>query len=593
MRRYRVNNLSRSADPFDRLAGYALSVNDAPKGGVGYAYDPGGCISHIIATNPAGRVFTVAYTNVAGYNYGYTITTLNGGTIRRVVERDAFRRSLVTNCATYFNSSPIEFHTYAFDALSRPTVRIASRTGCQPVQSSFAYNNRSEVVSAAIGANLFTHSYDDIGNHLLFGDNSVTNTFTHNALNQMVGRAAPSAPQTSLAYDADGNMTRYGTYSYSYDAENRLRSVTSRTLTNGALRVLNAYDHRNRRNRKTVQRLHVSVAQPPALPVEIREWQTLETHTFVWDGNKIVFEKVVFADDTVRTFEYFWGVDKSGTEQGAGGVGGLLAVSVDGEFFIPCYDHNGNIILYFSETGTIAAQYTYDPYGNIIESSGLLVDVFTFGFSTQYHDRETGMVGYKRRFYRPDLGRWLNRDPIEEEGGENLYGFCGNNPVLNIDNKGTEVYTSITLKRNHLQAISAILYEIDKDFPEGDYWGHWWIELGDESYGWWPSNKVDNIKAAMKGVRGDLNGQKSFGGTATKDPHHGDKAEESFNPRRNENGTMQYGGAKGKKCQCTTEEDAKDCIRAFAKNYSGEWRWPGRSCHTFQEEAMSNCCLVR
>lgn len=43
------------------------------------------------------------------------------------------------------------------------------------------------------------------------------------------------------------------------------------------------------------------------------------------------------------------------------------------------------------------------------------------------------MVGYKRRFYRPDLGRWLNRDPIEEDGGENLYAFCGNNPTMKAD----------------------------------------------------------------------------------------------------------------------------------------------------------------
>ena len=53
-----------------------------------------------------------------------------------------------------------------------------------------------------------------------------------------------------------------------------------------------------------------------------------ETHTFVWDGNNIVLEKVEFADGTTRTFEYFWSADKSGTEQGAGGVEGLLAVSL-------------------------------------------------------------------------------------------------------------------------------------------------------------------------------------------------------------------------------------------------------------------------
>ena len=211
-------------------------------------------------------------------------------------------------------------------------------------------------------------------------------------------------------------------------------------VTNGALRVQNAYDHRNRRIRKTVQRLSVSVAQPPAPPVEIREWQTLETHTFVWDGNNIVLEKVEFADGTIRTFEYFWGLDKSGTEQGAGGVEGLLAVSMNGVFYIPCYDHNGNIVLYVSETGATAAQYTYDPYGNIIESSGPLADEFSFGFSTKYHDRVIGMIGYQERVYFPVLGRWLNRDPIEEEGGENLYCFVMNVPSWYFDFGGMHTF---------------------------------------------------------------------------------------------------------------------------------------------------------
>ncbi len=158
----------------------------------------------ITATNSAGRSFSAAYTNVAGYGYGYTITTPNGDTIRRAVDRDECRRSLVMNCATYFNSSIVDSNLYAFDALSRPTARTTGTTGASPVDSTFAYNNRSEVVSAAIGTNSFAHVYDDIGNHLLFGDNAVTNTFTHNALNQMVERADPSAPQSTFVYDADG-----------------------------------------------------------------------------------------------------------------------------------------------------------------------------------------------------------------------------------------------------------------------------------------------------------------------------------------------------------------------------------------------------
>ena len=93
-------------------------------------------------------------------------------------------------------------------------------------------------------------------------------------------------------------MTGDGTFAYAYDAENRLVSVTSATETNGALRVLNTYDHRNRRIRKTVQRLHSTIAPPPAPPSGTYEWLTLETHTFVWDGNNIILEKVEFSDGT-------------------------------------------------------------------------------------------------------------------------------------------------------------------------------------------------------------------------------------------------------------------------------------------------------
>ena len=84
-------------------------------------------------------------------------------------------------------------------------------------------------------------------------------------------------------------------------------------------------------------------------------------------------------------------------------------------------------------------------------------------------------------------------------------------------------------------------------------------------------------------------------------PHHShptkgvgpSDSNEVFHPQRQESGTMKYGVAKGKECNCTTENDAKDCIRKFAKSYSGEWRWPVKTCQTFQLEAMSNCCLKR
>jgi RHS repeat-associated protein len=56
-----------------------------------------------------------------------------------------------------------------------------------------------------------------------------------------------------------------------------------------------------------------------------------------------------------------------------------------------------------------------------------------FRLSTKYHDDETGLVYYCYRYYSPELGRWLNRDPLEERGGLNLYVFVNNDPVGGYD----------------------------------------------------------------------------------------------------------------------------------------------------------------
>ena len=75
------------------------------------------------------------------------------------------------------------------------------------------YKSRSEVVSATIGANLYVHAYDGIGNHTLFADNAATNTFTHNSLNQLSTaqeNSAPSAPLREISHTMDGGISTDG-----------------------------------------------------------------------------------------------------------------------------------------------------------------------------------------------------------------------------------------------------------------------------------------------------------------------------------------------------------------------------------------------
>jgi RHS repeat-associated protein len=62
-----------------------------------------------------------------------------------------------------------------------------------------------------------------------------------------------------------------------------------------------------------------------------------------------------------------------------------------------------------------------------------IVALFDYRFSTKPRDHATGLYYYGYRWYDPYTGRWINRDPIEESGGVNLYGFVGNSPQFYVD----------------------------------------------------------------------------------------------------------------------------------------------------------------
>ena len=98
-----------------------------------------------------------------------------------------------------------------------------------------------------------------------------------------------------------------------------------------------------------------------------------------------------------------------------------------------CYgvDFNKNVSEVFDAQGTIAAAYDYSPYGAVTGTGSLVQPV---QWSGEMHDEELALVYYNYRYYNLKDGRWINRDPIAEQGGWNLYAFLGNS--LNIDNLG-------------------------------------------------------------------------------------------------------------------------------------------------------------
>ena len=234
----------------------------------------------------------------------------------------------------------------------------------------------------------------------------------------------PGVSETPITYDANGNLTADALWSYTYDEENRLITMeeTSAAATAGFpdTTITFKYDYLGRRVEKKVVR-----------------GTTTESHLrFVWRGWLLVAE-LNATSDNARVKTYTWGPDISGSFGGVGGNGGVLIfqdhTSTVNESFYPAYDAQGNVTGLIDAAGNLDAAYEYDPFGKLIRYAGTRSSSMSLLYGTKYTDMESGLIYYGHRYYDPRQGRFINRDPIEEEGGINLYGFVGNNPLNAID----------------------------------------------------------------------------------------------------------------------------------------------------------------
>jgi RHS repeat-associated protein len=230
----------------------------------------------------------------------------------------------------------------------------------------------------------------------------------------------------NFSYDLDGNMTGDGVWSYIWDGENRL--VEIQPLTNNApasKRWLKfSYDWRGRRIQKTAATWDTVNAR----------WSLTVSNRFLYSGWNLLGELNATNNSLIRG--YIWGLDMSGSLQGAGGVGGLIAVNdaVNNASHFAAYDDMGNVVGFAKASdGSVTAMYEYDPFGQLIRASGTFAALNPIRFSSKYFDDEVGLSYYGYRYYNANLGRWINRDPIEEWGGPNVYGFVKNVPSTLTD----------------------------------------------------------------------------------------------------------------------------------------------------------------
>ncbi|MBC2735424.1 MAG: RHS repeat protein [Desulfobacteraceae bacterium] len=387
-------------------------------------------------------------------------------------------RDVKTAVENTFMDRLISKYEYQYDRLGR---RINVKNSGEAFDKDgfwlYGYNDRNEIATASrfVGDDLKDQSqpisdfervyrFDPIGNRVEAVEGKDKIQYQTNSLNQYERIVAPPQEEKALIYDEDGNLIEDGRFRYSWNAENRLVAVDPKVAVTGAKRLEFAYDYLGRRIRKK------------AFQYAKKVFKLSSEACFVYDGRNMVKEINAENQATVSR-SYVWGLDLSQSREGAGGVGGLLATSDGLLTHSYVFDANGNVgQLVNVYAGIVTAHYEYDPFGKFVCSINRLGIDNPHQFSTKHIDRETDLYYYGYRYYHPDLGRWIKKDPLSENGGFNLYGFISNSTTQYIDKYGFQKQSADSIGADDTTFSSGVnpldilrvLYSIPFDIASGD-----------------------------------------------------------------------------------------------------------------------------
>jgi RHS repeat-associated protein len=399
--------IDRSQDTLERDNGWQLKNGATIENEVIYAYDITGRLGS--ATSPAGT-FSYAY-QANSMGLLHTVT----GPAHTVTNTWDATRDVLTEKENKVGTTVVSAYEYSVNPLGQRTEVAKTGSAFASNRSvAWGYDALGQVTKADSSITGFDRAYefDGVGNRKKAADSLTlpsTDNYTANALNQYTAVDA-----VNPAYDDDGNATAYPVPAHlsansvlGWDAENRLISAT----VNGTTTTYH-YDSGSRRVFQTTGSA---------------------TTVYVYDAWNPIAEYT----GTTLAKTYTWGMDLSGSLQGAGGVGGLLAVTDEvasgTPSYFPTFDGNGNVSEYLDGIGAVVAHYEYDPFGRTTVTFGAKAADFDHRFSTKPLDRATGLIYYGYRYLDPVTGRWPSRDPLEEDGGINLYAFVFNGAINDFD----------------------------------------------------------------------------------------------------------------------------------------------------------------
>jgi len=250
-----------------------------------------------------------------------------------------------------------------------------------------------------------TYGYDAVGNRTSMTRDGTSYTYTYDD-NDKLTAVSGGGQSASFGYDGAGNMTSvsgtmFGSWTLSYDDESRLTSVTYPGGTDSF--SYNAFG----------QKMRAVLGGTAYRYVYHGDRVMEETNDAGNVTTRYMTEGGSYSDPLINQFRTGCGC-RWPLEDGAGNVRGLAA----------------NI------EGAVSDWYELDAFGVNLASTGTTRNDYRFGGAWGYLTDSSGLLQLGHRFYWPEIGRFIQQDPIGD--GMNWYAYAGNNPLRWVDPRGLE-----------------------------------------------------------------------------------------------------------------------------------------------------------
>ncbi len=293
-------------------------------------------------------------------------------------------REWLTSASVANGDTPLYQASYTSDLAGRIT-QIASSTDTS-LNVSYSYDPLSRLTQVS-GAQSQSFSYDAVGN---LTSNSQVGGYSYD--DSAHKHAVTSAGNNTYSYDANGNLTSGAGRTLTWTYNNQPASLTQNGTT-----TTYAYDADGQRVSKTVN------GQTTSYFGSLLQFDNTGLTKYIYAGERLVAQ----VQPTGATYWYH-------------------------------ADHLGSVRLLTDGTGANAQTYSYDAFGQTINSTGNVSN--PIGYGGHLLDSESGLIYMNARYYDPVLGRFLSADTAQPDQQSpqklNRYSYASNNPINNVDPTG-------------------------------------------------------------------------------------------------------------------------------------------------------------